>query len=83
MTTGARSPTRRFLTYFARTGWAHLLLLTGAAIFLFPFFWMVLTSFKTDEEIAEGGWLPAIPSYRESSPYPRRPIEVHKPANIT
>jgi hypothetical protein len=44
---------------------------------------MVLTSFKTDEEIAEGGWLPAIPGYRESSPYPRRPIEVHKPANVT
>ena len=74
---------RKFFAYFARTGWAHLVLVTGAAIFLFPFVWMVLTSFKTDEEIAEGGGLPAIPGYRQSSPYPRRPIEVHKPANVT
>src|SRR5687768_611401 len=74
---------RKFFSYFVRYGWAHLLLLTGALIFLFPFFWMLLTSFKTDEEIAEGGWLPAIPTYRASSPYTRRAVEVHKPANVS
>src|SRR5687768_7894753 len=79
----SKSANRKFLSYLARTGWAHLLLLTGAAIFLFPFFWMVLTSFKTDEEIAEGGVWPAIPVYREQSPYARRAVEVHKPANVT
>src|SRR5688500_2828902 len=72
-----------FARYFARSGWAHLLLLTGALLFLFPFVWMILTSFKTDEEIAEGGWWPAVPAYRASSPYPRRAIEVHKPANVS
>jgi|GEM_PF-547015 len=53
---------------FIRFG-LHLLLLSIAAAFLFPFVWMLLTSAKTDEEVAAGKWLPAMPTYRESSPY--------------
>jgi ABC-type glycerol-3-phosphate transport system permease component len=76
-------PGGRFARYFVGRGWAHVLLLTGALLFLFPFVWMVLTSFKTDEEITEGGWWPTVPVYRQSSPYARRAIEVRKPANVT
>src|SRR5215216_4922808 len=74
--------TPRLARYFVDKGWAHLLLLTGAAIFLFPFVWMLATSFKTDEEIAEGGWWPTVPHFRASSPYARRPVEVRKPADV-
>jgi multiple sugar transport system permease protein len=47
----------------------HLLLLAIAAAFLFPFAWMILTSAKTDEEVAAGRWLPAMPAHRWESPY--------------
>ena len=43
----------RFLRYVANRGWVHLLMLTFAALFLFPFVWMLNTSFKTDEEVSE------------------------------
>ncbi|MDW8262099.1 MAG: carbohydrate ABC transporter permease [Phycisphaerales bacterium] len=49
----------------------HLLLLLIAAVFLFPFVWMLLTSAKTDEEVAAGRRLPALPVFRASSPYQR------------
>ena len=61
---------------------AHLLLIAGACLFLFPFLWMFITSVKTDEELQEGGWLPVVPTFREASPYSRRPVQVHKPANV-
>jgi len=61
----------RFRRYLLTRGWAHALLLFGSAMFLFPFFWMVITSLKTDEELAESRWLPAIPRFRAHSPYPR------------
>src|SRR4051794_36612749 len=47
--------------------WTHLLLLNGAILFLFPFAWMILTSFKTDEELSAGNWWPSIPHFRASS----------------
>ena len=47
----------------------HLLLVCVAAVFLFPFVWMLLTSAKTDEEVAAGRRLPALPTFRDSSPY--------------
>jgi len=53
----------------ARVAILHLLLLFIAAAFLFPFAWMLLTSAKTDEEIAAGKWLPALPAFQSTSPY--------------
>lgn len=47
----------------------HLLLVCVAGVFLFPFVWMVLTAAKTDEEVAAGRRLPAMPTFRADSPY--------------
>ncbi|HWP41497.1 MAG TPA: carbohydrate ABC transporter permease [Tepidisphaeraceae bacterium] len=72
MQTGTTGPgIGRIRRYLVTRGWAHALLLFGSAMFLFPFFWMVITSLKTDEELAESRWLPAIPRFRACSPYPR------------
>jgi ABC-type glycerol-3-phosphate transport system permease component len=46
-----------------------VLLTLIAVAFLFPFAWMVLTAAKTDEEIAAGKRLPALPTFRAESPY--------------
>jgi ABC-type glycerol-3-phosphate transport system permease component len=48
----------------------HGALLTGCALFAFPFVWLVSTSFKYDEEIFVDPprWVPAIPPGVERSP---------------
>src|SRR4051794_4202401 len=73
----------RFAMYFVSRGWLHLVLLTFAALFLFPFVWMLTTSFRTDEELSEPGWLPEIPTFRAASPYVRRTMEARRPADAT
>jgi ABC-type glycerol-3-phosphate transport system permease component len=60
----------------------YLLLLSGTALFLFPFVWMVLTSLKTDEEIQQGGWWPQVPVMRASSPYARPAAEPRRPGYV-
>ena len=66
---GAKPPSggrfrHRFTTYFTRVGWAHVLLLLAAWMFLFPFVWMLATSVKTDEELMEPGVLPGPKALR-------------------
>jgi multiple sugar transport system permease protein len=73
----------RFATYFRRTGWMHALLLLGVWLFLFPFLWMLATSVKTDEEILEPSGLPQFPTFRDSSPFVRRPTTPIKPADVS
>ncbi len=48
----------------------HVVLLTLACVFLFPFVWMLLVSSKTDEEVVANRF-PALPAFRASSPYVR------------
>ena len=59
--------------------WIHLLLLSLIGLFLFPFAYMVATSLKTDEELTEPDWLPAIPHFQGESPRIRPAAEVTKP----
>src|SRR4051812_13313247 len=73
----------RWATYIVRRGWSHLLLVTAALIFLFPFAWMVATSLKTDEEIMARTWWPALPSFCDHSPYVRPPVRVERPTGVT
>src|SRR3954454_24567642 len=74
---------RPFLRYIGSRGWAHLLMLTFAVMFLFPFLWMIGTSFKTDEELSEGNVLPQLPVFRATSPYARPVPRIVKPADLS
>jgi ABC-type glycerol-3-phosphate transport system permease component len=74
--------TSRFGRYFADTGWIHLTLLTGVAVFLFPFLWMLSTSLKTDEELPLTRVLPSIPTFRGASPFVRPGDPAEKPEDV-
>src|SRR4051812_32911585 len=69
--------------YIVRRGWSHLVLLTAAMLFLFPFVWMVATSMKTDEEIAARNWWPQFPVFRDHSPCVRPPVSIERPTGVT
>ena len=78
----SRSGAARFLRYVAARGTLHLTLLTGAALFLLPFLWMVFTSLRTDEEALEPGFFPIVPTFRAQSPYVRRTPPIDKPRDV-
>jgi multiple sugar transport system permease protein len=82
---GTRNPTRRnrFATYFTTRGWVHALLLLSIWMFLFPFFWMLATSVKTDEELTESRVLPEFVRFQPSSPYVRAAADPVKPADVS
>src|SRR5690242_3822253 len=69
----------RVSRYLMERGWAHLLLLAGIGLFLFPFAYMLGTSLKTDEELTAAAWFPAIPTFRAASPYVREADSVQRP----
>lgn len=69
--------------YFVRRGWLHLVLLTGVFIFVFPFLWMVFTSMKTDDELTNQNWMPAIPTFKTQSPYVLPPPDIIKPMGVS
>src|SRR6478736_5119047 len=73
----------RFQRYLTGHAWAHLLLLSGIALFLFPFVYMFATSLKTDEELTETGWFPSIPHFTPASPHVRATSIVQKPAEAS
>src|SRR5579859_6074921 len=60
--------------WLARRGWIHVLLLTGVVGCIYPIVWMFMTSIKTDEELGQAA-MPALPTFREESPYVRAPAE--------
>lgn len=77
------SPRRgAFGRYFARSGWAHALLLLGVWLFLFPFLWMLATSVKTDEELTGSAVLPEFVTFRGASPYVRAGVTPERPADV-
>ena len=74
---------RRFGHWVAAKGWIHVLLLTGVAICVYPFVWMMLMSIKTDEELAESKASSQIPSFREYSPYVRERARIDRPEDVS
>lgn len=60
----------------------HLTLIVLAALFVFPFIWMLGMSLKTDEEATSTTTLPDVPTFRASSPYVIEPEEVARPAGL-
>src|SRR5262245_39986016 len=70
----------RFLRFLARHATIHLVLVSCAV--MFPFAWMVGTSLKTDEEAVESSWFPALPTFREVSPYIRSTPAIEAPTGV-
>lgn len=81
-TPGSAPLTSRLGRYFADRGWVYLTLLTGVAIFLFPFLWMLSTSLKTDEELPLARVLPVVPTFRATSPYVLTGGRAEKPEDV-
>ncbi|HMJ54682.1 MAG TPA: ABC transporter permease subunit [Polyangiaceae bacterium] len=79
----AGSLAHRFGHWVADKGWIHVLLLTGVAICVYPFVWMLLMSIKTDEELAENKAQSSLPSFRESSPYVRERANIERPEDVS
>ena len=54
-----------------RRAWVHAILLAGCLVFAFPFFWLVTSSFKRNEELAvfPPKWVPEVPWNSEQSPF--------------
>lgn len=69
--------------WLLRRGWLHLLLLTCAGLFLLPLLWMLLTSVKTDEELADPSFWPPAIRVHPASPYVRRPAPLLPPEGVS
>ena len=61
----------RMVAYLTRHVGLHVVLLLGVWLFLFLFFWMLATSVKTDEELAQNVLLPQPVSFHACGPYVR------------
>src|SRR5687768_13697499 len=75
--------TSRIARRFLETAWLHLLLLTLIGVFLFPFAYMLATSLKTDEELAQTAWLPKVPRFADQSPRVRKATALVRPPEAT
>ena len=72
-----------FRKYIVERGWAHVTLLAGVGVFLFPFLWMLGMSMKTDEEAASSKLFPAVPTFVANGPFVRSADPVAKPDAAT
>lgn len=56
---------------FLRSALVYLLLIGGSLVFMWPFLWMIMASFKTDREMfaADAGFFPSVPNPPEVSPF--------------
>ena len=62
--------------------WVHGLLVALSVICIYPLLWMFTMSIKTDEEIGQDEMVPAVPVFRDRSPYIRGPAHVVRPADV-
>jgi multiple sugar transport system permease protein len=74
---------QHFGHWIADKGWIYVLLLTGVAICVYPFVWMLLMSIKTEEELAESEVSSSLPSFREHSPYVRQRASIERPEDVS
>lgn len=79
---GHDAPASGLARYFIRFGWLHVVLLTGVALFLLPFVWMIATSLKTDDELTAPNWFPSLPAFTAQSPYVLPAPELEKPLPV-
>src|SRR5829696_5475383 len=76
----SRQRSSRLARYLVTRAWVHVTLLFFVAIFLFPFVYMFATSMKTDEELIDRTYFPAIPTFQPASPRVRAMPAVARPA---
>ena len=60
----------------------HLTLLVMAALFVFPFIWMIGMSLKTDDEATSTAMFPAVPTFRAASPFVVPPENLPRPETV-
>jgi multiple sugar transport system permease protein len=84
---GSIAPLQRGGKFFVRTHrlFLYTLIVIGGIVFSFPFYWMLVTSFKSDSEIMATSpqWFPAIPVNVERSPYLLSGVDVAEPPGVT
>src|SRR5580704_15818060 len=68
--------------WVADKGWVHALLVIGVALCVYPLVWMFMMSIKTDEELGQDEVIPAIPVFRDHSPYVRDPPDIARPDDV-
>ena len=73
----------RVARYVVERGWLHVTLLCGVGVFVLPLVWMIAISLKTDEELTNQSWVPALPTFVSQSPYARKPVDVVKPITVS
>src|SRR5260370_15040826 len=73
---------KRFGRWVVAKGWVHLLLLIGVGGCLYPLVWMFMTSIKTDEELTQDAVVPAVPVFRDHSPYVRNEADIVRPGDV-
>jgi multiple sugar transport system permease protein len=71
-----------FARWAGDKGWIHALLLVGVAVCVYPLAWMFMTSIKTDDELSQNRFVPAIPVFRDHSPYVRDEVAITKPDDL-
>src|SRR5215472_8942467 len=60
----------------------HALLVAFLVVCVYPLVWMFSMSVKTDEEVSLDDTIPAIPAFRDHSPYVRDPVEPVRPSDV-
>lgn len=75
----------RFLFARTRRLFLYALIAVGSVVFSFPFYWMLVTSFKSDAEImvTPPEWFPAVPADVERSPYVVSGAHIAPPPGVT
>ncbi len=62
----------------------YFMLVIGSLTFSMPFYWLVVTSFKSSKEIVQPtpSWIPQIPGSVSKSPYLSANLKISKPQNV-
>ena len=62
----------------------YVMLVIGSILFSLPFYWLVVTSFKSSQEIVQPNpsWVPQFPGSVSNSPYFSANLKINKPEGV-
>src|SRR5687768_4628402 len=72
----------RVARYLVERGPLPVTRLCGVGVFVLPLLWMLSISLKTDEELTDPRWFPALPTFVGASPYARDPVDLVRPITV-